>query len=86
MTTMDALDRLLAPAEEDLTVEVAQWIVGWRADVGTQSRIDELAEKCTDGTLSNAEEAEYRSYVDAIDLISILQAKARSVLDAQPMA
>jgi hypothetical protein len=75
-----ALDRLLDPLEEILTPEVARQIVDLRADGATQRRIDELAEKSTEGQLSAAEEAEYDDYVEAIDIIGILQAKARSAL------
>jgi hypothetical protein len=67
-----ALDRLLDPLEEILTPEVARQIIDLRADGATQRRIDELAEKSTEGQLSAAEEA--------IDIIGILQAKARSAL------
>ena len=42
--------------------------------------IDELAEKSTEWQLSAAEEAEYDDYIEAIDIIGILQAKARSAL------
>jgi hypothetical protein len=59
---------------------VARQIVELRADATTQERIDELAEKSTEGQLSPAEEAEYDDYVEAIDIIGILQAKARSAL------
>jgi hypothetical protein len=46
----------------------------------TQRRIDELGEKCNEGQLTDTEREEYDSYVRAIDFISILQAKARAVL------
>ena len=46
----------------------------------SQAHIDELAEKCNEGQLTNAEQAEYRDIVEAIDFISILQAKARARL------
>jgi len=62
------------------TPDVARQIVELRADATTQERIDELAEKSTEGQLSPAEEAEYDDYVEAIDIIGILQAKARSAL------
>jgi hypothetical protein len=75
-----ALDRLLDPLEAILTPEVARQIVELRADAITQRRIDELAEKSTEGQLSPAEEAEYDDYVEALDIIGILQAKARSAL------
>jgi hypothetical protein len=75
-----ALDRLLDPLDRILTPEVARKIVDLRADVATQERIDELAGKSTEGELTPAEEAEYDDYIEAIDIIGILQSKARSAL------
>ena len=40
-----------------------------------QARIDELADKCTEGELTHEERAEYETYVRAGTFISILQAK-----------
>ena len=51
-----------------------------------QARIDELADRCSEGVLTDNERAEYEAYVDAIDVISILQAQARSVLARQSNA
>lgn len=75
------LDRFLDPLTRCLTAPVAKAIVALRADPVIQARIDELAEKCTEGRLSDVEEQEYEAYVDAIDLVAILQDKAREALD-----
>jgi hypothetical protein len=74
------LDRLLDPFAKCLTAEVARQFVELRPDAQTQGRIDELAAKANEGTLSPAERIEYERYVEAIDVVSILQAKARKVL------
>ena len=42
-----------------------------------KARMAELAEKCNEGLLTPTEQAEYESYVHAVDMISVLQAKAR---------
>ena len=76
------LARLLEPVGRCLTPEVARAIVNLRADLSVQTRIDELADKCTEGTLSAEEQSEYETYVHAIDFIAVLQAQARSLLDA----
>jgi hypothetical protein len=39
-----------------------------------------LADKCNEGEMSASERREYESYVRAIQMISILQSKARSLL------
>ena len=49
-----------------------------------RAEIEELATKCNEGELTEAERREYGAYVDAIDLIGLLQAKARVVLARQP--
>ena len=76
------LDRLLDPVAECLTPEVARALVNLRARPEIQARIDELARKSNEGTLSPIEQAEYRDTIEAIDFISILQAKARKRLPA----
>jgi hypothetical protein len=66
-----------------LTPDVARQLVEIRPDPETQARIDDLAERANDGSLSVAERTEYEGYVEAIDLVSILQAKARKVLSGR---
>lgn len=55
-------------------------IANLRADPATQARLDELASKSNEGQLSEEERQEYKELIDAIDLITIFQAKARAVL------
>lgn len=79
MRNQDVLDRPLDPVRDVLTPEVAQAIVDPRAGGTTQARLDDLAERHHEGGLSAEELAEYQTLVSGIDLISVLQAKARSV-------
>jgi hypothetical protein len=65
---------------ECLTPEVATNLVNLRADVKTQGRLDELADKANEGQLSPEEQAEYDRYLDAFHFVTILQAKARTLL------
>jgi hypothetical protein len=74
------LERMLDPLRECLTPAMARRLANFRADSETQARIQELADKCTEGELTRAERREYEAYVRAINLISILQSKARMVL------
>jgi hypothetical protein len=78
------LDRLLNPVRDVLTPEVAQAISDLRADAATQERLDDLAERHHQGQLSTEELTEYQALVNGINLISVLQAKARSVLKPGP--
>ena len=74
------LAQLLEPLEGCMTPDVAQQIAALRASPKAQARIDELADKCTEGELTSEERAEYESYVHAIKMIGVLQAQARDIL------
>jgi hypothetical protein len=81
MATMTSyLDRLLEPVTEALTPELARTILQLRADPELQERVDELRQKANAGTLTPDEDAEYKGFVEAVDVVSILQAKARRFL------
>jgi hypothetical protein len=80
MATMSYLDRLPDPLTEAFTPAMAAALLDLRADAEVEARIDELRRKANDGTLTPAEDAEYKEFVEAVDLISILQAKARRFL------
>lgn len=74
------LNELIEPVSECFTPEVAERIVQLRASPATQQRLDELAEKSNDGTLTVEEHKQYADYVRTINFISVLQAKARKML------
>src|SRR5207248_4624133 len=75
-----ALDRLLDPLSRCLTPDVARNIIKLRADPELQAEIDQLADKCTAGTLTPMERTRYETYVAAIDFLAVLQSKARALL------
>jgi len=74
------IDELLDPVARCFTVEVARQIAVLRADPKTQAHIDLLAAKANEGHLTDDERVEYQSYVEMIDIIGILQAKSRAIL------
>jgi ribosomal protein L13 len=74
------LDRFLEPVRQSLTLEQAKQLADFRADDATQATLDDLADKCKEGTLSEKERREYEAYVDAGDMIAVLQAEAREIL------
>jgi hypothetical protein len=82
MKTLDVsvLDRLFDPFGRIFTPEVARKLVNYRFDAKAQAHIDKLARKCNEGELSDDECREYETYVQTIDFIAILQAKARAFL------
>lgn len=77
------LSQLLEPVGRMMPVKFAEELAAMRATPEVQRRIDDLAGKCSAGDLTLEERAEYEAYVDAIDVISLLQAKARAVLARQ---
>jgi len=81
MDTAAYVDRMLDPLSECFTPEVARRLIQLRADPELQARIDELADRCTEGALTDSERREYESYVRVGNLIAILQAKARRFLE-----
>ncbi len=75
-----ALQRILEPVGRCLTPDVARALLALRADAEMQARLEELADKSTEGTLTEVERDEYAAYVSAIDFLTVLQSKARAVL------
>jgi hypothetical protein len=80
MSTAGYLDHFLEPVTDALTPEFAIALANLRADPQTQTRIDELRRKAANGTLSELEGEDYKNFVEAVDMLSILQSKARQFL------
>ena len=81
LSSKSVLDGILDAFAECLTAEVAQRIAAFQADPRSQARIDELADKNSAGQITDEELTEYDTYIQAIDFITILQAKARTLLE-----
>jgi hypothetical protein len=82
--TTSALNQLLEPLSRSLGSEAARQILAFRIDPTVQARIDDLADRCTEGALSADERSAYEGYVEGISLINILKAKARRALSSRP--
>lgn len=76
-------ERLLDTLASCLTPDVARRVASLHVDAATQARIDELAEKANEGQLSAEEDSEYRQFIEAMDFVAILQAKAREMLSSK---
>lgn len=55
-------------------------ILALRIDPAVQERVNVLAEKANEGLLTEAERAEYETFINADDCISLLKLKARQDL------
>jgi hypothetical protein len=83
MTSHSLLERMVEPIGRVLTPESAAEILNVRADNETQRRIDELADKCNEGTLTEEESSEYQEFIAIFNFLTVLQARARMVVDAR---
>jgi hypothetical protein len=75
-----ALDRVLAAVGQCLDRQSAESLLRLRADTEMQGRIEELADKCTEGRLTPEERDEYEAMIRVGNFVAILQAKARRLL------
>jgi hypothetical protein len=80
ITSSTAFDRGTDPVLSLFSVEQAPPLVECRGDEALQRRIEELADKCNEGELTDEERAEYEGYVRANNFVALLQAKARKIL------
>ena len=73
-----SIDGLLDRLSKCIRGDGEKQLLDLRADSELQARIDQLAKRCDQGTLSPQERDEYETYVRFGNFIAILQAKARS--------
>lgn len=72
-----AFHRGTAPVFELLTGDQLRRLSQLKADPALASRVEELAGKANEGELTDAERAEYEAYIEANNLLAVLQAEAR---------
>jgi hypothetical protein len=80
MQTSSMLDRFFQRVTHSVSLENARAIAELRADPDDQARIDELADKCNEGLLTEDEREEYDEYLQAIHVIGIMQRAAQRML------
>lgn len=71
---------MVNPLTRVFTREAAEEIANLRVDEDTQRHIDDLAEKCNEGTLTAEERAEYQEFVSYFNILTVLQSRARTYL------
>ena len=79
-STDAAFERVLAAVGQCLDRQSAEALLRLRADSEMQGRIEELADKCSEGRLSSEERDEYEALIRVGNFVAILQAKARRLL------
>ncbi len=78
--SIQILERLLDTVTRAFSPEVARRLVEVRADAEVQRRMDELADKCGEETLTDEERSEYDTLIHFGTVIGLLQMKARELL------
>jgi hypothetical protein len=77
-----AFDRGVRPMLEIVLPDKADAVIGFRADPELQARIEELAQKSTEGELTEDERAEYAGYVRANKFVAILKRQAQQIANS----
>ena len=80
MNHSTALNQLLEPLSQTLGVEAARSITSLTIDPAIQARIEELADRCNQGLLTESERAEYSGYVEGAEILALIKSKARRYL------
>ncbi len=73
----EILADIIAPEQGDLTAEVAQAVLRWKFTDRALSRMNELAQSNSKGTITAQERQQLEKYLRVGNLINIVQAKAR---------
>ena len=76
------LNRALGPISDCLTPNASRQLLKLTLDKKSRVRLDELADKCTEGELTIEERAEYESAVLSLELVMLLQVEAQATLAA----
>jgi hypothetical protein len=81
MSAHPSLSGILEPLGDCLDAESARRLLALRTDPAISDRVAELARHANEGTISEDDQAEYDSIINAMDFISILKLKARRRLN-----
>ena len=77
-TEAEILSRIIAPGKPDLPVQTAEAILALEFPGEDRERLDQLAEKAREGTLTGEEQLEIDAYERVGSFLSLLQSKARN--------
>ncbi len=79
---VEAFDRGVRPVLQIVLPDKVEAVLRFRPAPELQARIEELADKSTEGQLTAEERSEYEGYVRANKFVAILQRQARHLLEA----
>ncbi len=81
-TETEILEQALEPDATGMSAEAAKALLGFRFNASAIARINELAEKNRQGTLTPAERAALERYQRVGNFLNLVHAKARGALSA----
>jgi len=79
-SSFNTVDRMIEPLSGILNEESARRLVALKPEPALQARVDYLAEKCSEGTLTPDEREDYSRCVSFGTFIALLNSKARLLL------
>jgi hypothetical protein len=74
------LARVIEADENEITPDVARYLLSMQLPETDRDRVDELSAKARSGSLARAEEAELDSYLHIGSLLGVMQSRARRFL------
>ena len=74
------LARVIEADENEITPDVARYLLSMQLPDADRKRVDELSAKARSGSLNDAEEAELDSYLHIGSLLGVMQSRARRLL------
>lgn len=77
ITEAAILDKVVHPERGDFPQEIAQTVLQLRFEAEAITRLNELANKNNQGTLSDSERQELEKYLRVGNFLNLLHAKAR---------
>ncbi len=85
ITEADILRDVIGAADGDWSPEVAQSMLCWKFTEDATARMNDLAARNSQGTISDEEREELEKYLRVGSFINLVQAKARgSLKNSQP--
>jgi hypothetical protein len=76
--------RLMQARGDDLSTEVAEYLLSFAFGENDRERMQQLAELSESGALTAEEQREFDSYLHVGNLLAVIQSKARAALRRRP--
>lgn len=86
LTESEILADVIAPDQGDLAAEVAQSVLRWKFTDRALARMNDLADRNNNGTITAQERQDLEKYLRVGNLVNLLQAKARLSLNSAGQA